>query len=89
MLLHCSVFFTDEGGKMGGNENISVIFFYILQKKINFAENFLLRPVALEEGCLANGVGNSLGRGRCYYWLYVNIITNLLRTNIWKFVISS
>ena len=56
-------FFIDEGGKMGGNENISVIFFYILQKKINFAENSLLRPVALEEGCLANGVGNSLGAG--------------------------
>lgn len=36
-------FFTDEWGKMGENENISVIFFYILQKKINFAENSLLR----------------------------------------------
>ena len=61
MLLHFSVFFTDEGGKMGGNENISVIFFYILQKKINFAENSLLRPVALEEGCLANVVETALG----------------------------
>ena len=81
MLLHFSVFSQTKGGKMGGNENISVIFFYILQKKINFAENSLWRPVALEEGCLANVVGNSLGRGRCYYWLYVNIITNLLRTN--------
>ena len=74
-------FFTDEWGKMGGNENISVIFFYILQKKINFAENSLLRPVALEEGCLANGVGNSLGRGRYNYCLYVNIIANLLTLN--------
>ena len=66
---------------MAGNETISVIFFYILQKKLNFAENSLFRPAALEEGCLANVVGNSLGRGRCNYWLYVNIITNLLRTN--------
>ena len=81
MLLHFSVFSQTKGGKMGENENISVIFFYILQKKINFAENSLLRPVALEEGCLANVVGNGLGRGRYYYWLYVNIITNLLRTN--------
>ena len=48
-------FFTDEWGKTGVNENISVIFFYILQKNINFAESSLLRHVALEEGCLATG----------------------------------
>lgn len=49
-------FFTDEWGKMGGNENISVIFFYILQKKINFAENSLLRVLLrLRKGALPMG----------------------------------
>lgn len=49
-------FFTDEWGKMGGNENISVIFFYILQKKINFAENSLLRLLLrLRKGALPMG----------------------------------
>ena len=76
MLLHFHVFSQTKGEKWG-EMKIFLLFSFIYY----FAENSLLRPVALEEGCLANGVGNSLGRGRCYYWLYVNIITNLLRTN--------
>lgn len=56
MLLRFRIFSQTSGGKMGGNKNISVIFFYILQKKINFAENSLLRVLLrLRKGALPMG----------------------------------
>ena len=63
MLLRFHVFSQTNGEKWGEMKIFLLFSFIYYKKKINFAENSLLRPVALEEGCLANG-----GRKQPWAW---------------------
>ena len=81
MLLHFSVFSQTKGEKWGEMKIFLLFSFIYYKKRLTLQKIPYCVLLRLRKGCLANVVGNSLGRGRCYYWLYVNIITNLLRTN--------